>query len=149
MEIGANRRARSNIGFHDVPHDLNGTRILEDNGILVRLADDGIPGRIGLRHKAVNQAVLKALLALGGDHIATGFVECVDLLGRQIASDLPHSSHNLFDKRFALSWLENDEVALALVRDLYEGVACHVLNACGVIFGQYISTFLQVSLRMK
>lgn len=53
----------------------------------------------------MDQTLLHALLPLRTDHVTTGFVESVYLLGGEIRGDLSQVSYNLIDERLVLSRL--------------------------------------------
>ena len=77
----------------------------------------------------MDQTLLHALLPLRTDHVTTGFIESVNLLGREIAGDFTHGANDFFDERLSLPWLQGNKVSLALSSYLDEGIASHVLNA--------------------
>jgi hypothetical protein len=52
----------------------------------------------------------------------------MDLLGRQIAGNLPQIANNLVDERFLFAWLKHNEMSPTLIGDFDERVASHVLN---------------------
>src|SRR5690242_513303 len=84
--------------------------------------------RVGKSHQVVNQTLLHALLPLSADHVTASFVESVHLLGRKIRGDLSQVSYDLVDEWLVLARLEGNKVSPALVGNLDERVASHVLN---------------------
>jgi hypothetical protein len=128
IEVGADGRASRHIGLHDVANNLDGIGILQDGGVHGRLLDDLVPGRIGDGHQVGQQSFLLIPVALGRHHVAAGLVECVNLLRREIAGNLGEVPDDLLDERLVLARLERDKVAPALLGDLDEGIARHVLN---------------------
>jgi hypothetical protein len=52
----------------------------------------------------------------------------VDLLRREIACNLPHRSHDLFNKWLGFARLQSYKMTLALVRDFNERIASHILD---------------------
>jgi len=79
-------------------------------------------------HEVANEPLLDILLSLSANHVATGLVEGVDLLRRQVACDLAHVTYNLVNKRLRLAGLAKDKVSLALVGNLDESITSHVLD---------------------
>lgn len=60
----------------------------------------------------------------------------MNLLRGQVTGDALHATDDLIDERFSLSGLKRYEVSFALLGNLDERVACHVLHTyCGSVFG--------------
>lgn len=128
IEVGSNRRACCNVRLHDVANDFNRVAVLENGSVLVGFRDNLIPGGIGQLHQVLDQPILECFLTLSRDHVATCFVESVNLLGRKIHGDLSHVANNLFDEWLILTRLECHEMPSALVGDLDESIAGHILD---------------------
>lgn len=130
VKVGPNGGARSDICLHNVPDDFDCLSILKDRRILIRLSYDSIPCGIGQRHEILNQSVLKTFLALRRNHMTTCFIKRMYLLWRKITRYLPHVADNFVNERFVFSGLEGNKMPPALVRDLDECVASHILDTC-------------------
>ena len=92
------------------------------------------------RHEFLNQSLLNPRLTLCTNHIATGFVERMNLLRGQVTGDTLHATDDLIDERFGLSRLKRYEMSFTLLGNLDERVTCHVLHTCcGSVFGTNIT----------
>lgn len=130
VEVSTDRGTRSDICLHDVSDDFDRFPVLKDRRILVRLSYDSIPCGIGQRHEILNQPVLKTLLALCRNHMATCLIKCMHLLRRKITRYLPHIANNFINERFVFPGLEGNKMPPAFVRDLNECVTSHILDTC-------------------
>ena len=81
-------------------------------------------------HELRDELLLLRLVRLRGDHVADSLVEGVNLLWRQVDSNAVQHPQDLVHKRLSLPCLLHDEVATALLGDLDERVARHVLDTC-------------------
>ena len=61
----------------------------------------------------------------------------MDLLWRKVNSNLGHSPDDFLDKGFALPWLNRNKVSLALIGNLDESVASHVLDTYRVLAARW------------
>lgn len=130
VEVGTDGGARGDICLHNISDDFDCLSILKDRRILVRLSYDSIPCGIGQRHEIFNQSVLKTLLALCRNHMTACFIKRMHLLWRKIARYFPHVADNFVNKRFVFPRLEGNKMPPALVCDLNECVASHILDTC-------------------
>jgi len=133
VEVGADGGAGRHVRLHDVADDLDGVGVLQRRRVVRGRLDDLIPRHVREAHELAEEALLLVPVPLGGNHIAAGLVEGVDLLGREVAGDLLQVPDDLLDEGLVLAGLEGDEVPTALLRDLDERVAGHVLNACEAV----------------
>jgi hypothetical protein len=111
---------------------------------------DEAHGTVGQIHQTVNQTLLHQSIRLRRDHVADSFVKGVNLycqlsglwrlchfggahlLRCQIDSDAVQRSQDLVNERLVLACLLHDKVSSALLSDLDERVARHVLDTCHV-----------------
>jgi hypothetical protein len=133
VEVVADRGTSGNVGLHNVSNDLDGFGVLQNSRVLSGLGDDRIPSLVGEQHQVMDQPLLGALLSLRVDHVTTCLVESVDLLGRKVAGDALHVTHDLLNKGLRLAGLEGNKVPPALLGNLNEGITSHVLDTCFVL----------------
>lgn len=61
--------------------------------------------------------------------MTNGLVECVHLMGLQVADDCIDVVEDLFDEGDGLAYLDLDKVTTAFLRDFDKCIASHVLHA--------------------
>ena len=130
-EERADGAADGRVGLEDLGQLPHGGRVQQHLQVDGRLLHHALPHAVGQLHEARlhGHAVQRHLRALLREHGADRLVEDVDLVRLQVRRVVPDARHQLLDVGRRLVGLQRHELALALLRDLEEGVAGHVLHA--------------------
>mmetsp|Transcript_27650 Transcript_27650/g.70460 ORF Transcript_27650/g.70460 Transcript_27650/m.70460 type:complete len:1163 (-) Transcript_27650:210-3698(-) len=125
----AERAHHALVGADDRLQLLHGVRLLERLavGALGRL-EDLEPHLVGPLHQLHEQPVARGLVGLRGDHIRDRLVEDLHLAVLEVRDDRAQVEAELVDERHRLAHLQDHKLAPALLRNLEERVARHVLD---------------------
>lgn len=77
----------------------------------------------GQVHQLQNQVLANHRIGVCMNHVAHGFVECLDLLRLEIRNDLWKCVENLLHKNVVLTNFAHDKLASALLRYFQKSVA--------------------------
>ena len=87
-----------------------------------------VPSIAGQLHELCDEALLRRAVRLRCNHVANSFVERMHLLRRQVDGYLEEIPQNFVDEWFLLASLLHHKVSPALLCDLRECIARHVLH---------------------
>mmetsp|Transcript_9954 Transcript_9954/g.25311 ORF Transcript_9954/g.25311 Transcript_9954/m.25311 type:complete len:305 (+) Transcript_9954:1038-1952(+) len=122
--------AYGDVGLQYVLHIPNDLLLLQDFRAGTCLLNDLLPGEVWRAHEAHQVLLPPARVAVcrSADRERNSLIERVDLVSFQVLDGGGQAIQQLHDKRLLFPDVENDKLPAALVADLQEGVACHVLH---------------------
>ena len=127
----AQARAHARVGLQDVGDRFHPVRLEELLSRRVgsqRRRHDGVPGRVGRRHQPLEVRSPLGAVRVRADHQAHGLVEHVHLVRLEVLDRARQTREQLAHERLGLAQLLDNKLAPALVADLQESLAGHVLD---------------------